>query len=125
MRGARQSSATLLPSDDDVSATKVCPTCSAEYPETERFCPKEGMALHSPRIATDLVGSVIAERYHVLQRLGAGGMGRVYLAEHVKMGRRCALKVLHPAMAGDADAIVRFNREAANASRIDHANVAA
>jgi serine/threonine protein kinase/Flp pilus assembly protein TadD len=114
-----------LPSDDDVSATKVCPTCSAEYPETERFCPKDGMALHSARVVTDLVGSVIAERYHVLKRLGAGGMGRVYLAEHVKMGRRCALKVLHPAMAGDPDAIVRFNREAANASRIDHANVAA
>jgi serine/threonine protein kinase len=83
------------------------------------------MALHTTRVSTDLVGAVIAERYHILQRLGAGGMGRVYLAEHVKMGRRCAIKVLHPAMAGDADAIARFNREAANASRIDHPNVAA
>jgi serine/threonine-protein kinase len=83
------------------------------------------MALHSPRVGTDLVGAVIADRYHILQRLGAGGMGRVYLAEHVKMGRRCAIKVLHPAMAGDADAVARFNREAANASRIDHPNVAA
>ena len=52
-------------------------------------------------------------------------MGRVYLAEHVKMGRPCAIKVLHPAMAGDAEAISRFNREAANASRIEHPNVAA
>src|SRR5205085_2768160 len=52
-------------------------------------------------------------------------MGRVYLAEHVKMGRQCAIKVLHPAMARDAEAIGRFNREAANASRIDHPNVAA
>jgi serine/threonine protein kinase/Flp pilus assembly protein TadD len=108
-----------------VSATKICPTCSTQYPETERFCPKDGMALHALRVSTDLVGSVIADRYHILQRLGAGGMGRVYLAEHVKMGRRCAIKVLHPAMAGDADAVARFNREAANASRIDHPNVAA
>jgi serine/threonine-protein kinase len=83
------------------------------------------MALHSSRTSTDLIGSVIADRYHILQRLGAGGMGRVYLAEHVKMGRRCAIKVLHPAMAGDGEAVVRFNREAANASRIDHPNVAA
>lgn len=63
--------------------------------------------------------------YEIGALLGAGGMGRVYLAEHVKMGRQCAIKVLHPAMAGDADAVGRFNREAANASRIDHPNVAA
>jgi len=109
-----------------VSALKVCPTCSVEYPETERFCPKDGTALHwQSGVSTDLVGSVIAERYHVLRRLGAGGMGRVYLAEHVKMGRSCAIKVLHPSMASDAEAISRFNREAANASRIEHPNVAA
>ena len=109
-----------------MSALKICPTCGLEYPETERFCPKDGMALRSRGgVTTDLVGSIIAERYHVLKLLGAGGMGRVYLAEHVKMGRQCAIKVLHPAMARDADAIGRFNREAANASRIDHPNVAA
>jgi serine/threonine-protein kinase len=71
------------------------------------------------------VGSVIAERYHVLRKLGEGGMGQVYLAEHVKMGRHSAVKVMHPAMVHDADALGRFNREAANASRIDHPNVAA
>ena len=107
-------------------SAKICPTCNVEYPETERFCPKDGAALQLQRGAsTDLIGSIVAERYHITQRLGAGGMGRVYLAQHVKMGRQCAIKVLHPAMAGDADAIGRFNREAANASRIDHPNVAA
>jgi hypothetical protein len=108
-----------------VSALKTCPTCNIEYPETERFCPKDGAALRQAGGTTDLVGSVIAERYHVLERLGAGGMGRVYRAEHVKMGRVCAIKVLHPSMARDAEAISRFNREAANASRIEHPNVAA
>ena len=108
------------------SAPKVCPVCNVTYPETERFCPKDGTALvWQSGARTDLLGSVIAERYHVLKLLGAGGMGRVYLAEHVKMGRQCAIKVLHPAMAGDSEAIGRFNREAANASRIDHPNVAA
>jgi serine/threonine protein kinase len=110
----------------DPAAQKICPTCSAEYPGTERFCPKDGMALHWQAGAhTDLVGSVIADRYHVREQLGSGGMGRVYLAEHVRMGRQCAIKVLHPSMASDAEAISRFNREAANASRIDHPNVAA
>jgi serine/threonine protein kinase len=108
------------------NAPKICPVCNVSYPESERFCPKDGTALvWQSGTRTDLVGSVIAERYHVLKLLGAGGMGRVYLAEHVKMGRQCAIKVLHPAMAGDADAVGRFNREAANASRIDHPNVAA
>jgi Flp pilus assembly protein TadD len=109
-----------------VSAPKTCPTCSAEYPATERFCPKDGTALRAQSTgASDLVGSIIAERYHVIRKLGEGGMGQVYLAEHVKMGRQSALKVMHPAMVHDADAIGRFNREAANASRIDHPNVAA
>jgi hypothetical protein len=108
-----------------VSAPKICPTCSAEYPPTERFCPKDGTALRSLTGAqADLVGSVIAERYHVLKKLGDGGMGQVYLAEHVKMGRQSAVKVMNPAMVHDTAAIGRFNREAANASRIDHPNVA-
>jgi serine/threonine-protein kinase len=108
-----------------VSEPKICPTCSAEYPVSERFCPKDGTALRAQSAGgTDLVGSVIAERYHVLRKLGEGGMGQVYLAEHVKMGRQSAVKVMHPTMVQDPDAIGRFNREAANASRIDHANVA-
>jgi serine/threonine-protein kinase len=72
-----------------------------------------------------MVGSIIAERYHILKKLGEGGMGSVYLAEHVKMGRKAALKVMNPGMAQDPDAIARFNREAANASRLNHPNVCA
>jgi serine/threonine-protein kinase len=61
----------------------------------------------------------------VTKKLGEGGMGQVYLAEHVKMGRRSAIKVMNPAMVHDPDAVARFNREAANASRITHPNVCA
>src|SRR5256714_11908579 len=52
-------------------------------------------------------------------------MGQVYLAEHVKMGRRSAIKVMNPAMVHDPDAVARFNRDASNASRITHPNVCA
>jgi serine/threonine-protein kinase len=48
----------------------------------------------------------------------------VYLAEHVKMGRKSAVKVMNPGTVNDADAISRFNREAANASRISHQHAA-
>ena len=108
-----------------MSDQKICPTCGTEYPANERFCPRDGTALRSQGGGTDLVGSIIAERYHVLKKLGEGGMGQVYLAEHVKMGRKSAVKVMNPGMVHDADAISRFNREAANASRINHPNVAA
>ena len=105
-------------------APKICPTCGTEYPADERFCPRDGSALKSQNGGTDLIGSIIADRYLVLEKLGEGGMGRVYLAEHVKMGRKSAVKVMNPGAVTDADAISRFNREAANASRISHQHVA-
>ena len=81
-----------------MNEVKVCPTCSSEYPVSERFCPRDGSALRGQNAEGDLVGTVIAERYHVMKKLGEGGMGTVYLAEHVKMGRKSALKVMNPGM---------------------------
>jgi hypothetical protein len=104
---------------------KICPVCSTEYPDDVKFCPNDGQTLRSAAPASDLVGQVVADRYHVVKKLGEGGMGQVYLAEHVKMGRRSAIKVMNPAMIHDPDAVARFNREASNASRITHPNVCA
>ncbi len=108
-----------------MSALKICPQCGTEYPANARFCEIDGTALRGAVPGADLIGAVVAERYHVMKKLGEGGMGQVYLVEHVKMGRKSALKVMHQGMVKDVDAISRFNREAANASRISHANVAA
>jgi len=104
---------------------KTCPLCSTEYPDDLRFCPNDGQTLRSSSPGQDLVGQVLADRYHVMKKLGEGGMGQVYLAEHVKMGRKSAIKVLNPSMVYDPDAVARFNREAANASRISHPSVCA
>ena len=106
-----------------MSALKICPQCGTEYELDQRFCPKDGSTLRSQNAAGDLVGSIVADRYHVLRKLGEGGMGTVYLAEHVKMGRKSALKVMNPGMNTDPDAIARFNREASNASRLSHPNI--
>ncbi|TVR65595.1 MAG: serine/threonine protein kinase [Gemmatimonadales bacterium] len=73
--------------------------------------------------AGDLVGRVLAGRYRVLRRLGVGAMGAVYVAEHTRIGRRDAIKVLRAAMARDPEAIARFTRGARNVSRIRHPNV--
>ena len=104
---------------------KICPVCSTEYADDVKFCPNDGQTLRSAAPANDLVGQVVADRYHVVKKLGEGGMGQVYLAEHVKMGRRSAIKVMNPSMVHDPDAVARFNREASNASRITHPNVCA
>ncbi|MDH4044972.1 MAG: serine/threonine protein kinase, partial [Gemmatimonadota bacterium] len=103
---------------------KLCPTCGTEFGDEQKFCPNDGSALRSTQ-SSDLVGSVIAERYHISKKLGEGGMGAVYLGEHVKMGRKSAIKVMTSSMAHDPEAIARFNREASNASRINHPNVCA
>jgi serine/threonine-protein kinase len=105
---------------------KVCPQCRAEYEATLDLCPDDGASLVEAAAAVDpLVGQILADRYRIIRTLGEGGMGRVYLAEHVRMGRLSAVKVMNPALAPTPDAISRFNREAANASRINHPNVAA
>jgi serine/threonine-protein kinase len=102
---------------------KVCPVCGREYPDNTKFCAADGSGLRAKSASADLVGQVVADRYHIIKKLGEGGMGAVYLGEHVKMGRKSAIKVMAAAMSQDPDAISRFNREASNASRISHPNV--
>jgi serine/threonine-protein kinase len=104
----------------------VCPLCRTEYGPELDSCPRDGARLGLPAGESDpFIGKILADRYRILRTLGEGGMGRVYLAEHVRMGRLSAVKVMSPALAPTPDAISRFNREAANASRINHPNVAA
>ncbi|MFI9411135.1 serine/threonine-protein kinase [Nocardia gamkensis] len=61
--------------------------------------------------------------YRVVRRIGAGGMGAVYLAEHPRLPRRDALKILDPDLGADAEFRARFEREAELAARLEHPNV--
>jgi len=81
-------------------------------------------AVAPPEEAADpLVGKVIADRYRVDERLGVGGMGAVYRAEHVLMKKSVAVKVLHREMTVLDEVVKRFEREAIAAGRIEHPNV--
>src|SRR5205823_9501322 len=62
-------------------------------------------------------------KYKVLERLGAGGMGSVYLCEHKLMRRRVAVKVLPTAKADDPSSLERFYREARAVAALDHPNI--
>jgi serine/threonine protein kinase len=66
---------------------------------------------------------VVIPRYRVRQRIGAGGMGEVYLAEHIALGRPCAIKVIRPSRVDDPISQARFEREARSAAKLCHANI--
>src|SRR5436190_13412892 len=65
----------------------------------------------------------ISSRYRVQRRLGAGGMGEVYLAEDTELERNVALKIMCPELAKDPNQRKRFRQEAKSASGLVHANV--
>ena len=70
-----------------------------------------------------LVGKRVQDRYRILQKLGQGGMGAVYLAEHELIRKRVALKCLHPALAADPEVVRRFHQEAVAATAIGHPHI--
>ena len=76
----------------------------------------------SAAVETDKVGQIIDKRYQITNVLGRGGMGTVYRAEHVRLRRPIALKLLHPSFKSLPEIGRRFEREAFAAARLDHPN---
>ncbi|HUH03111.1 MAG TPA: serine/threonine-protein kinase [Kofleriaceae bacterium] len=82
-------------------------------------------AVRRPRRPTapeERIGEILGN-YKILDLLGRGGMGCVYLAEHIKLGRRVALKLLRSDHAQRRDAVARFFQEARSVNRIRHRNI--
>lgn len=113
------------PASEADEQKKRCSTCGSEYPSDYKVCPKDGTRLETPRADDDdpLVGEVLAGSFLIVGVVGEGGMGRVYEAEHVRLPRRFAVKVIAEQFARHQEAMGRFEREAQAAARVHHPNV--
>ncbi|MCH7878676.1 MAG: protein kinase, partial [candidate division Zixibacteria bacterium] len=69
-----------------------------------------------------MIGRTIGH-YRILEKLGAGGMGEVYLAEDTKLKRNVALKFLPERLSANPDFKARFHHEAQSAASLDHPNI--
>ncbi|HMK97094.1 MAG TPA: protein kinase [Acidimicrobiales bacterium] len=73
--------------------------------------------------ASELVGRVVGRRYRLLRPLGSGASAHVYVAEDVRLRRRTAVKVLHPALARDRSFLRRFQAEAQTVAALRHPGI--
>ena len=100
-------------------AMNSCPRCGACYENDAAACHRDGHQL-----VRALPGPcLLAERYYIEQRLGAGGTGTVYRATHVGTGRSIALKVLASHLADRSEWQTRFRREAAAIGQLAHPHI--
>jgi eukaryotic-like serine/threonine-protein kinase len=96
----------------------TCSGCAGAVQLEDTFCARCGAPVIDP-----FIGAVVGERYRIVSRIGIGGMGAVYRAEHTMMRRDLAIKVLLPELSGKEEFARRFEREAESASRLDHPNI--
>jgi eukaryotic-like serine/threonine-protein kinase len=101
---------------------KQCPACKKEMMEHLLYCPFDGQALTSVPAQDRFLDSILDEKYRIEEKIGEGGMGKVYRATHIHMDNTVAIKILHPHLSSDTTALERFRREARAAAHIRHPN---
>jgi len=100
---------------------KTCPVCDTPYGDGHNHCPTDGAVLlasqeHEP-------GHIVRGKYKIVQKLGSGGMGIVYLAEHLMLGGKVALKFLATELSKNPQFIKRFRQEARAAYQLRHSSI--
>ncbi|MEP6568303.1 MAG: serine/threonine-protein kinase [Acidobacteriota bacterium] len=99
---------------------KYCTICKGKFEDSVSFCPTDGEVLEND--PSSFVGTVLDGQYQIESLLGKGGMGAVYLARHILLGDRVAIKILPPDVRNNAEWLRRFRREGQAARRFRHPN---
>jgi len=113
-----------------------CPKCRFDNADSASFCSDCGTQLGLPKDLPEVTktlktpfprfaaGTAIANRYEIIDEIGRGGMGEVYLAEDTNLKRKVAIKVLPQPFALDKEMLARFEREARLLASLNHPNIA-
>lgn len=105
---------------------KVCPKCLEKYEDDSRdFCTRDGARLidkerYDKGVRDSMIGRTVAGRFPIVKRIDSGGMGTVYEAKQLPVGRPVALKVLKEELSANPLLVKRFEREAKAVSRLQN-----
>lgn len=121
---------------------KICPKCGSIAADSDTFCHLDGTPLAEhpvtphqeaaaarsqqmpdPRDREAYVGRTILEQFKIEEIVGSGSMGTVYRATQLGIERMVAVKILHPELANQPEAVLRFHREAKVVSTLNHPNI--
>ena len=107
------------------SSSTSCPSCGTKNAEGARYCVQCGTHLSLPEAGEDegWRGQTIGGRYCLRRKIGRGAMGTVFEAEHVRLHKRVAIKMLHPNLQLDDQSMRRFQQEGVGAGRLRHPGV--
>ncbi|MBI4853286.1 MAG: protein kinase [Acidobacteria bacterium] len=105
----------------------VCPVCQTKYDDpTRQRCANDFTPLEQIKASSIIISQpeeIIAARYKVIRKLGAGGMAVVHLVERLNIGDLAALKLMNQSIASDPDSLSQFEMEARLAASASHPNV--
>jgi serine/threonine-protein kinase len=126
----KSEAADSLESDSPIKETPItkskryaCSTCGEEYSDiADQKCPFDGTRL-TPIAEEIAPGSVLADRFVIVEAMSGGAMGKVYKAHHKLMKRSVAIKTLLPQLVASGAALKRFQQEAQALSALSHPNV--
>src|SRR5438552_3004942 len=111
---------TAMATDDGLTS---CPQCGKKFPNTVRMCPDDGSVLEHATPTPGQAGQVLDGKYRLDALLAEGGMGAVYRATHVMLGKTIAIKLIRSAIVASPEIVRRFQREARAATALNHPNI--